>query len=822
MFTEFMPPRRLRRIPLGRIVERRVAKALKNMKRLEHDLKTILVDLVSTKYWRDCIVPVIGCSYKNYELHAHSFKGTDRRSRTVVCPLTWWTGKCQTLGLANANQIPGQVKAMMTTEYAQHRNRLDGARTLDSDSERKMNIRGNLISSKLGDLVEAYQNMGPCTGLEQSVQAESECGHGYVSSLNDHYACILFDSGAEKSFVSSAFTPFIDIAPTALNTNYEIELADGKVVSTNTILCSCTLVLLNHVFKIDLLPTQLGSFDVIIGMDWLAYYRALIDCYEKIVRIPLPNGEILEVQGERPEKDLGSLACIKADEKKLDDIRIVRDFPEVFPDDLLGLPHVREVEFRIDLIPWRSTVVRSPYRLAPSEMLELSNQLKNFTEKGFIRPSTQPWGSTCALFEEVQFLATCGQRTYPRGSSQVESVKNWKTPESPTEIRSFLGLAGYYRRFIENFSKIAKPLTLLTQKNKAYVWGDKQEEAFQILKEKLCNAPQGKVIAYASRQLKIHENNYTTHDLELGAVVFALKLGKKKLILERVEYAPKGWIELLSDYECEIKYHPGKANVVADALSRKERLKPRRSEASKDLKAPAEWLRGLERHFEQRADGEIYFFDRIWIPSIGDVRKLIMDEAHYILKFIIRVQIRCYLNLRVLYWWAWKHWYETRHEYSLPPQDRRPPFQRERNIQSWRICFEPVLWDFGGKLMGYSSSIELSFLYNSYHTSIKCAPFEALYGRRQCDPPVARQKSYAVKRVSLLNSKFGESVTEGISMEGSGTICCVHDTFHVSNLKKCLAEPDVQVPLDEIEIDENSFVLWKNLLRSLATRYEEV
>ncbi|GJZ15788.1 putative reverse transcriptase domain-containing protein [Tanacetum coccineum] len=130
--------------------------------------------------------------------------------------------------------------------------------------------------------------------------------------LNDHYACILFDSGAEKSFVSSAFTPFIDIAPTALNTSYEIELADEKVVSTNTILCSCTL---NHVFKIDLLPTQLGSFDVIIGMDWLAYYRALIDCYEKIVRIPLPNGEILEVQGERPKKNLDT-SCNQADENK--------------------------------------------------------------------------------------------------------------------------------------------------------------------------------------------------------------------------------------------------------------------------------------------------------------------------------------------------------------------------------------------------------------------------------------------------------------------------------------------------------------------------
>ncbi|GJS92700.1 putative reverse transcriptase domain-containing protein [Tanacetum coccineum] len=117
-------------------------------------------------------------------------------------------------------------------------------------------------------------------------------------------------------------------------------VTNGKVVSTNTILRSCTLVLLNHVFKIDLLPTRLGSLDVIIGMDWLAYHRAVIDCYEKIVCIPLPNGEILEVQGERPEKNPGSLACIKANEKKFDNIRVVRDFPEVFPDDLSGLPPV--------------------------------------------------------------------------------------------------------------------------------------------------------------------------------------------------------------------------------------------------------------------------------------------------------------------------------------------------------------------------------------------------------------------------------------------------------------------------------------------------
>ncbi|GJY85472.1 reverse transcriptase domain-containing protein [Tanacetum coccineum] len=953
--------------------------------------------------------------------------------------------------------------------------------------------------------------------------------------LNDHYACILFDSGSEKSFVSSMFTPFIDIAPTALNTTYEVELADGKV---------------------------------------------------------------------RPEKNPGSLACIKADERKLDDIRFVRDFPEVFPDDLSGLPPVREIEFHIDLIPGASPVVKLPYRLAPSEMLELSNQLKELQEKGFIRPSHSPWGALvlivkkkygamrmCIDYRELNKLTIKNRYPLPRiddlfdqlqgaccfskidlrsgyhqlrvreedisktafrtryghfeftvipfgltnaptifmdlmnrvckpyldkfiivfiddiliyskseeehevhlktildllktemlyakfskcefwlkevqflghvvnrdgihvDPSKVESVKNWKTPESPTEIRSFLGLAGYYRRFIENFSKIAKPLTLLTQKNKAYVWGDKQEEAFQILKEKLCNAPvlalpdgpddfvvycdaskqgfgcvlmqQGKVIAYASRQLKIHENNYTTHDLELGAVVFALKIwrhylyGTKSVIYtdhkslqyifdqKELNMRQRRWIELLSDYECEIKYHPGKANVVADALSRKERLKPRRvramsitihsglktkileaqSEASKDLKAPAEWLRGLERHFEQRADGEIYFFDRIWIPSIGDVRKLIMDEAHTSRYSVHPGADKMYYDLRDLYWWPgmkrdiaeyvsrcltcskikaehqkpsgllqqpeipeWKweklamdfitklpksssgydtiwvivdrltksaHFLPIREDYKTEKlakiyvneivarhgvpvsiiSDRDGRFtshlwqalqealgtrldmstayhpqtdgQSERTIQTLEDMLRACVMDFGGSWDTHLPLIEFSYN-NSYHTSIKCAPFEALYGRK-CRSPViwtevgesqligpeivqettekifqikerlktarSRQKSYADKRRKPLEFEVGDRVLLKVSpwkgvvrfgkkgklapryvgpfeiIERVGPVAyrlklpqelsCVHDTFHVSNLKKCLAEPDVQVPLDEIEIDEN-------------------
>nr|GEY22348.1 putative reverse transcriptase domain-containing protein [Tanacetum cinerariifolium] len=195
----------------------------------------------------------------------------------------------------------------------------------------------------------------------------------------------------------SEFTPFINISPVALNISYDVELADGKIVSTNTVLRGCTLALFSHMFKIDLLPTRLGSFDVIVGMDWLSYHRAVIVCYEKIVRISLPNGEILEIHGERPEKDSKSLSCIKADEVRLDDIRTVCDFLEVFPDDLTGLPPVREIEFRIDLIPGALPVVKSPYRLAPSEMQELSNQLKELQEKGFIRPSHSPWGAH-ALF----------------------------------------------------------------------------------------------------------------------------------------------------------------------------------------------------------------------------------------------------------------------------------------------------------------------------------------------------------------------------------------------------------------------------------------
>ncbi|GJX89418.1 putative reverse transcriptase domain-containing protein [Tanacetum coccineum] len=570
-------------------------------------------------------------------------------------------------------------------------------------------------------MLEPYQSATDATyttmvNALRSVKERTPQAH--VSKMKESVergSSVLFDSGAERSFVSLEFTPFIGIASAALNTSYEVELADGNIVSTNTVLRSCTLALFRHMFKIDLLPTRLGSFDVIVGMDWLSYHRAVIVCYEKIVRIPLPNGEILEIHGERPEKDLKSLSCIKANEKRLDDIRTVRDFPEVFPNDLTGLPPVREIEFRIDLIPSALPVVKSPYRLAPSEMQELSNQLKDLQEKGFIRSSHSPRGAPvlfvkkkdgslrmCINYKELNKLTIKNRYPLPRIDDLFDQLQGaccfskidvrsgyhqLRVREEDISKTAFrtryghfeftvmpFGLTNAPAVFMDLMNRVFKPyldklvilfindiliyskseeeheahlktiLDLLKEvklyakfskckfwlkevqflghvvnrdgihvdpsmKNKAYVWDDKQEESFCILKENLCNAP---VLA-----LPDGPNDFVVYcdasNQGFGCVL--MQRGKKELNMRQ-----RRWIELLSDYECEIKYHPGKANVVVDALS----------EASKDLKALAEWLRRLETHFEKQDDGVIYFFDRIWIPSVGD---------------------KMYYDLRDLYWW---------------------------------------------------------------------------------------------------------------------------------------------------------------------------
>nr|GEY66632.1 putative reverse transcriptase domain-containing protein [Tanacetum cinerariifolium] len=378
----------------------------------------------------------------------------------------------------------------------------------------------------------------------------------------------------------------------------------------------------------------------------------------------------LVVEGDRGASRLKVISCIKArkyikrgsqlfvahvtekepQEKRLVDVRVIRDFPEVFPDVLLGFLPPRQVEFRIDLVPGTAPVARAPYQLAPSEMKELAEQLQELSEKEFIRPSSSPWGAPvlfvkkkdgsfrmCIDYRELNKLTI--KNRYPLSRiddlfdqlqgvhvdpAKIKAIKNWATPTTPTE-------------------------------------GTEAEEAFQTLKQKLFCAPilallegsedfvvycdaslrgfgavlmqREKVIAYVSRQLRTHEENYTTHDLESGAVVFALRL----------------WRHYLYGTKCVVYTdNKRKANVVADALSRKER-KPIRGrvlvmtvhpslpkqirnaqlEAMKKKNVKAENLgRLIKQIFEIHPDGARYHDKRIWLLRFDGLRDLIMHESH--------------------------------------------------------------------------------------------------------------------------------------------------------------------------------------------------
>ncbi|GJR58429.1 putative reverse transcriptase domain-containing protein [Tanacetum coccineum] len=212
-------------------------------------------------------------------------------------------------------------------------------------------------------------------------------------SLNDHFVTVLFDSGADFSFISTEFAPLLNVKPSIVNPGYVIEVADGKKVEVDRVICDCKLELGSSLFSINLIPLGHGSFDVIVGMDWLSQHKAVIVCHEKVVEIPVEDGRILRVHGERAVGITKALKSAKEDEPKLNDISVVREFEDVFPEDLSGLPPQRQVEFRIDLVPGATPIAKSPYRLAPSEMQELSEQLQELQDKGFIRPSHSPWGA---------------------------------------------------------------------------------------------------------------------------------------------------------------------------------------------------------------------------------------------------------------------------------------------------------------------------------------------------------------------------------------------------------------------------------------------
>ncbi|GJS67294.1 putative reverse transcriptase domain-containing protein [Tanacetum coccineum] len=306
---------------------------------------------------------------------------------------------------------------------------------------------------------------------------------------------MLFDSGADRSFVSTTFSDLLDVTPSTLDTSYAVELADGRISKINIVHRGCTLGLLGNLFNIDLMPVELSSFDVIIGMDWLAKYHTLIVCEEKAIRIPYGN----EVTSKKAED--------KSKEKRLEDVQIVRLFPEVFPEDLHGLPLARHVEFQIDL-------------------------LQELYDRGFIRLSSSPWGAPvlfvkkkdgsfrmCIDYRELNKLTVKNRYPLPRidnlfdqlqGSrvyskidlrsgyhqlrvheedipkiafrtrygqydegihvdpGKIEAIKDWASPKTPTKIRQFLAdtLEKLTRQYLkEVVSKHGVPVSIISDRD---------------------------------------------------------------------------------------------------------------------------------------------------------------------------------------------------------------------------------------------------------------------------------------------------------------------------------------------------------------------
>ncbi|GKA35638.1 putative reverse transcriptase domain-containing protein [Tanacetum coccineum] len=409
--------------------------------------------------------------------------------------------------------------------------------------------------------------------------------------LNNHYTYILFDSGADRSFVSTTFSALIDIPPTALDVSYTIELADGRIAESDTIIRGCTLNLLDHPFSTNLMPVELGRFDVIIGMYWLSKYHAVIICDENIVHI-FYSKEILTIRGDgSSEGNFGK-----------EDGRQVRGEATYRHADHLGFSGARAP---YQLTPWEAPVlfvkkkdgsfrmcidyrkqdkltVKNRYRSRGSTIFREEEFTKTAfrTRYGHYQFQVMPFGLTNSparkeeheehlklilellkkeelyakflkcnfLLSKVQFLGHVidseGVHVDP---AKIESIKYWASPKTSTEIRQFLE------------------------------WGEKEESAFQLLKRKLCRAP--------ILELPEGSKNFVVYCDAWHKGLGAVLIQKEKVIayasrqLKELNMRHRRWLELLSDYDCKIRYHHGKANVVTDALSQKERVKPLRDRA---------------------------------------------------------------------------------------------------------------------------------------------------------------------------------------------------------------------------------------------------
>ncbi|KAA0061189.1 ty3-gypsy retrotransposon protein [Cucumis melo var. makuwa] len=739
-------------------------------------------------------------------------------------------------------------------------------------------------------LTENAQNQGAGAPHQGKVFAtnkiEAERADTFVTGtlpVLGHYALVLFDSGSSHSFISSTFVLHAHLEVEPLHHVLSVSTPSEECMLSKEKVKGCQIEITGHVIEVTLLVLDMLDFDVILGMDWLATNHASTDCSRKEVAFNPPSMASFKFKGEgsrslpqvisatRARKLLSegtwSILASVVDTREVDvslsSEPVVRDNPDVFPEELPGLPPHREIEFAIELELGTVPISRAPYRMAPTELKELKVQLQELLDKGFIRSSVSPWGAPvlfvkkkdgsmrlCIDYRELNKVTVKNRYPLPRiddlfdqlqgatvfskidlrsgyhqlrikdgdvpktafrsryghyefivmsfgltnapavfidminrvfrefldtfvivfiddiliyskteaqheehlrhvvskarvsmDPAKIEAVTSWPRPSTVSEVRSVLGLAGYYRRFVENFSRIATPLTQLTRKGAPFIWSKACEDSFQSLKQKLVTAPvltvpdglgsfviysdaskkglgcvliqQGKVVAYASRQLKSHEQTYLTHNLELAAMVFALKIWSHYLYTEKIQIftdhkslkyfftqkelnmRQRRWLELVKDYDCEILYHPCKTNVVADAFSRKvshsaalitrqaplhrdlERaeivvsvgavtmqlaqltVQPTLRQKIIDAQSNDPYLvekRGLVEA-GQAVEFSIYFYGgllferRLCVPSDSAVKTELLSEAHNSPFSMHPGSTKMYQNLKQVYWW---------------------------------------------------------------------------------------------------------------------------------------------------------------------------
>ncbi|GJW99512.1 putative reverse transcriptase domain-containing protein [Tanacetum coccineum] len=636
------------------------------------------------------------------------------------------------------------------------------------------------------------EEVGEVLGRAYAIKDAQPQGLNVVTStflLNNRYAFVLFDLSSDRIFVDTRFSSMLDINPVKIRASYEVELADGRVVSTNTVLKGCTFNLVNHIFEIDLMPIELGTFDFIIGMDWLVKHDVVIVCGEKVVCIPYRN-KMLIVESDK----------------------------------------------------WVAPVARAPYRLAPPEMRELTVQLQELLEKGFIRPSSSPWGALvlfvkkkdgsfrmCIDYHELNKLTV--KNRYPllridnlfdqlQGSSvyskidmrsgyhqlrikeedipitafktryghfefQVMPFGLTNTPvvimnlmnrvckpyldkfiivfindilvyskdeeEHERHLRIILELHKKERLFIEGFSLISKPLTKLTQKDKKYEGEKEEEEAFQTLKQKLCSAP----------ILALHEG---TEDFVVYCDALLKEYGAVLMQREKIHEAQK---EVMK-----------RKNVIAENLGIL-----------------------IKQIFKFRPDETRCFGNRVWLPRFGGLRDLFpnmkADIAMYVSKCLTCAKVKS----------------EHQKPFGLLQQPEIPVWKWERLTMDF-VSGLPRTPSGDGEAHTTVFEESCSEVGDSQLTGpklIRDTTEKIVQIKNRLLTARSHQKSYADRRTKPLEIEVGDMVLLKI-LARVGPVAYtlalpeelkeIHSTFHVSNLKKCLAEGDIVVPMDEIQLDD--------------------